>query len=124
MRRDDEDPFDEFFDEIERMMRDAIGDDGTAGAGGFGAETHVDVYETDDGVRLVADLPGVEKDDLSLQCDGETLTIRAAGDRHEYEERIRLPATVDERSASASFNNGILEVTFEKTEGSAAIDVE
>ena len=35
----------------------------------------VDVYETSDGIRLVADMPGVSKEYLRLQTEGNTLTI-------------------------------------------------
>jgi len=130
MRGDDrDDPFGDIFDEIERMMNEMTGAGRGAGTGvghdaGFGAETHVDVYESDGEVRLVADLPGVDKDGIDLQCDGETLTISAASPRREYDERIRLPARVDEHSASASFNNGVLQVTMDVVDDSAAIDVE
>ena len=122
MRRDDrEDPFGDIFDEIERMMQGMTGGLDDAG---FRSETHVDVYEEDDLVRLVADLPGISKDQLSLQCDGKTLTISAASDRREYDERVRLPVSVDEHSAEATFNNGVLNVTFERADDTAAIDVE
>jgi HSP20 family protein len=122
MRRDDrDDPFNDIFDEIERMMDQMAGGNSDAG---FASETHVDVFEEKDGVRVVADLPGVEKDAIDLKCDGEILTISAANDRREYDERLRLPVRVDEHSAQATFNNGVLEVTFDRTEDSAAIDLE
>jgi HSP20 family protein len=129
MRGDDrDDPFGDIFDEIERMMNEMTGAGAGAGAvgddSGFGSETHVDVYEESDRVRLVADLPGVEKGGIDLKCDGKALTISAASPRREYDERIRLPARVDEHSASANFNNGVLEVTMAKVDDSAAIDVE
>ncbi|AFK18183.1 Hsp20/alpha crystallin family protein [Haloferax mediterranei ATCC 33500] len=119
VRDDRDDPFDNIFDEIERMMNDMTGGDA-----GFASETHIDVYDEGTSLRLVADLPGVDKDAIDLKCDGETLTISAAGDRREYDERVRLPARVDEHSASATFNNGVLQVTFDRAEDSAAIDVE
>jgi HSP20 family protein len=123
MDRDDrDDPFDNIFDEIERMMGEMTGsfDDKS----GFASETHVDVYDEGAVLRLVADLPGITKEGIDLKCDGETLTISAAGDRREYDERVRLPARVDEHSAKATFNNGVLEVTFDRIEDPAAIDVE
>jgi HSP20 family protein len=125
MDRDDrEDPFGDFFAEIERMMNEmAGGEPGTEDAG-FGSATHVDAYATDDGVRLVADLPAVSKEELSLQCDGEALTISAVSDRREYDETVDLPVPVDEHSANATFNNGILEVTFDRDDDSASIDLE
>jgi len=126
MRGDDrDDPFGDIFDEIERMMNEMTGTGGAVGDGsGFSSETHVDVYDESEQVRLVADLPGVEKDGIELKCDGKTLTISAASPHREYDERVRLPARVDEHSASATFNNGILEVTMDKLGDSAAIDVE
>jgi len=133
MRRDDrDDPFDEFFREIERMMNDVMDDArarGGAGASGpapsepSGADVHLNVYEEDDSLRVVADIPGVDKRDIDLRCDGEVLTLDAAGDAREYHERVRLPARVDEHSASASYNNGVLEVTFDRADDSANIDL-
>lgn len=35
----------------------------------------VDVFEDDSGITLLADLPGVSKDTLNLQVDGDALTI-------------------------------------------------
>jgi len=130
MRRDDrDDPFDDFFRELERMMNDM-----TSGEFDMRVErrdadrnpngdVHVDVYEEDEQLRVVADLPGVSKEAIDLKCDGEQLTVDAAGDQREYHERIQLPVRVDEHSAEASYNNGILEVTFETGEDSANIDL-
>ncbi|WP_135663565.1 Hsp20/alpha crystallin family protein [Halorhabdus rudnickae] len=130
MRRDDrDDPFDDFFRELERMMNDMMSDEfdmrverhdpNEASTG----DIHFDVYEENEQLRVVADLPGVSKDAIDLKCDGEQLTIDAAGDQREYHERIQLPARVDEHSADASYNNGILEVTFETVEDSANINL-
>lgn len=133
MRRDDRnDPFDELFRELERMMNDVMGIDSRfdvetyAGSGGtgFGSDTHVDVYDEDDEVRVVADLPGIPKENIDLSCNGKLLTIHAESDSREYDERIRLPTRVDEHSARASYNNGVLEVRFDRRDESASIDVE
>jgi HSP20 family protein len=123
MRRDDrDDPFDDIFNEIERMMDGMAGGLDAADAG-FGGDAHVSVYEADDEVRVVADLPGVEKDDLRIKCDGRHLTIAASTGTSEYEEHVQLPARVDEHSASASFNNGVLEIELDRTDSSADIDL-
>jgi HSP20 family protein len=73
---------------------------------------------------VIADLPGVEKEAIDIKCDGKSLTIGAATDHREYEEQIRLPARVDEHSANATFNNSILEITFERADSSANINLE
>ncbi len=124
--RDDDDPFDEVFREIERLMDEMMGVDAeietSIGTGG-GDDTHADVHEYDDRITVIADLPGVEKNDIDLKCDGRVVSIRAASDSRSYEERVQLPARVDEHSAEATYNNGVLEVTFDRAEDSADIDV-
>jgi HSP20 family protein len=131
MRDDDrDDPFDEFFEEIERMMNDMI--DGSAefrfergsdAPGSGGTDIHLDIHETDESVRVVADVPGVDKSEIDLKCDGTTLYIDASGGGREYRERVELPARVDEHSADATYNNGVLEVSFERAEDSTSIDI-
>ena len=129
MRRDDrDDPFDELFREIERMMEEMMGTTGSAGnveRPGLQktASTHVDVQQTDEEIRVIADLPGVEKADISLQCDGEFVTISATSSTREYDEKVRLPARVDPETGSATYNNGVLEVTFERENGATDISV-
>jgi HSP20 family protein len=129
-RDDRDDPFDDIFREIERMMNEMMGGQGDVdmnvdfgGDAGFGTDTHVDVHETETEIRAVADLPGVEKADIDLACDGQVLTIDADGDRRQYTERVRLPAPVDEHSASATYNNGVLEVVFDRANDATDIDV-
>ena len=121
--RDDRDPFGDIFDEIERMMNDMVGGDVNIQTDTVGGDPHVSVYEAEDRVRVVADLPGVDKESIDLTCDGQRLTIDATGDRHETTEHVQLPVRVDERSANATYNNGILEVVFDRTDASADIDL-
>jgi HSP20 family protein len=125
MRRDDrDDPFDDIFREIERLMDDVMtGDAPAIDETGFGADAHVDVHETETEVRVVADLPGVERDDLTLRCDGEVLTLGVENERRHLQEHLTLPTRVDEHSAEASFKNGVLEVRFDRTDDSASIDL-
>jgi HSP20 family protein len=35
----------------------------------------IDVFETSDGIKLIADMPGVSKEHLQLQAEGNSLTI-------------------------------------------------
>ena len=123
MRRDDrDDPLDDIFSEIERMMEEMTGGVGSGGAG-FGGDAHVSIYESGDRVRVVADLPGAQKDEIDIKCDGRHVTVSASTDVSDYEERIELPVRVDEHSASATFNNGVLEITFDRADSSADIDL-
>ncbi|MDZ7729785.1 MAG: Hsp20/alpha crystallin family protein [Natrialbaceae archaeon] len=127
MRRDRDNPFDDLFREIERMMNDVMSgmdvtiDSAGQATAGFGTDTHVDIHESPDEILVVADLPGVEKDAIDLQCDGTTLTISAQSDHRDYDDRVTLPRRVDEHSANASFNNGVLEVSFDPASESSGI---
>jgi HSP20 family protein len=125
MKRNPDDPFDDIFREIERMMEDMMGvSRGAEVAGESGASIHVDIHEYDDTLTVIADVPGLSKKDIDLQCDGRFLSIQASTETREYNERIQLPATVDEHSASATYNNGVLEVSFDRADESAEIDLE
>jgi len=130
MRDDDrDDPFDEFFEEIERMMNEMMSGDaqfrfeGGPGTDPGGTDIHLDIHETDESVRVVADVPGVAKEDIDLKCDGTALHVDAGGGTREYRERVDLPVRVDEHSADATYNNGVLEVVFERTDDSTSIDI-
>jgi HSP20 family protein len=128
MRRNPDDPFDDLFRQLESFVEDMMEQGGVPGAARPGAaaaaDTHVDVHEYDDHLTVIADLPGVEKADIDLSCDGNVLSIRAENDDRRYAERVQLPGSVDPESAGAKYNNGVLEVRFDRAGGSASIDVE
>lgn len=128
-RDDPRDPFDELFKELERVMNQMISGSAdvrmnTGIDNGFGSDTHIDIHERPEELRVIADLPGVEKQDIQLKCDGRVLMISASNDRREYDERIELPARVNEASASAKYNNGVLEVVLDRESRTSDIDVE
>ncbi|AFA38507.1 Molecular chaperone (small heat shock protein) [Pyrobaculum oguniense TE7] len=77
-----------------------------------------DIVEEDDKIKVVVDMPGVEKEDIKLYVseDGRTLTIDAKGKDRKYHKEIRLPAAVDPSKAKASYKNGVLSVELEKAE--------
>ncbi|WP_333639025.1 archaeal heat shock protein Hsp20 [Pyrobaculum aerophilum] len=77
-----------------------------------------DIVEEDDKIKVVVDMPGVEKDDIKLYIseDGKTLTIDAKGKERRYHKEIKLPAAVDPSKAKATYKNGVLSIELEKTE--------
>lgn len=119
-RRDD--PFDDIFRQLERLMESVMGARTDVDLGS-GVDTHVDVHEYEDRIAVIADLHGVSKEDIDLQCTDRALSIRADGPAATYAERVPLPAPVDETSASATYNNGVLEVRLSRADDSADIDV-
>jgi HSP20 family protein len=125
MRRNnrDDDPFSDFFRELERMMEEMSGNGVTMDETGFGTDAHFSIYEEPEALRVVGDLPGLSKEDIEIKCDGSRVTIAAGTDRQSYEERIELPGHVDEHSARATFKNGILEVELDRTDSSQHVDI-
>lgn len=131
MRDEDrDDPFDEFINEIERMMNEMMGGDAnfhyeqnTDSSVDTGPDVHMDIHEGDDEIRVVADIPGVDKEEIELKCDGRTLHLNAASTSREYREQVSLPVSVDEHSARATYNNGVLEVVFDRDSESTSIDI-
>jgi HSP20 family protein len=106
-------------------------------------EFRVDVREHEDEVLIVADLPGVEKDDVSLNLiNPRTLGISCErkADKEEKAEGyfmrervygsmtriVALPNDVTDEGATASFKNGVLEVRLKKVtiERGARIQIE
>jgi len=74
----------------------------------------IDVIETDDEVQVIAEMPGVKKEDIDLNATEKTLEIRAEGENRRYHEIVELPCEVIPESAKARYNNGVLEVVFKK----------
>ena len=84
----------------------------------------VDIYETESGLVLLADLPGVEKSGLEIEVDQGLLTIEAhptLGQQDEgasrefalrnFYRQFRLPETIDPSASSAVLKNGVLTLT-------------
>lgn len=93
----------------------------------------LDVSEDDKNYFVKADLPGVNKDDINISIDGNQITVSAEV-KEEKEERDKgmirseryvgqqyrsftLPNDVDEASAQAKYENGVLQLTLPKKTG-------
>jgi HSP20 family protein len=77
-------------------------------------EPLVDVIERQDEVRVIAEVPGVDKDKIKLRLDRDKLYINAESEDRKYNKVIDLPTEVDENSVKASYKNGVLEVIMKK----------
>ena len=92
----------------------------------------VDVYEEKDDVVIKAEIPGLEKEDISVQVTDSTLMIKGEKKREEeikeqdyyrcersfgsFTRAVNLPSEVKADQVKASFKNGVLEVRMPKTE--------
>ena len=77
-------------------------------------EPLVDVISDDGTIRVVAELPGVEKKDIKLRCSDKVLTVSVDTPDRKYYKDIELPSEVDPKISKASYKNGVLEVTLAK----------
>jgi HSP20 family protein len=76
-------------------------------------EPLTDVIETENEVIIVAETPGIEKDEIKLDSTENELEIKA-GDK--FYKKIKLPSATIPEQAKASYKNGILEIKIPKKE--------
>ncbi len=77
-------------------------------------EPLVDVIEEDDEIIVVAELPGVEKDEIKVRIKGTVLTIHVENQSRPYHKEIELPSKVKKEQAKSAVRNGVLEVRLKK----------
>lgn len=77
-------------------------------------EPLVDVISTNGEIKVIAELPGVEKNDIKLHSTETTLTIDVDTPERKYHKDVDLPAEVDASKAKTAYKNGVLEVTLPK----------
>ena len=70
-----------------------------------------DVSVEGDTVRVVVELPGVDKQDIELETTAESMCVRVSTDTRRFQKTVALTTAVDPETARAEYNNGILEVT-------------
>jgi len=77
-------------------------------------EPLVDVMVEDDDVVVVAELPGVEREDIELHTAPDELAISVDTPKRRFHKRLKLPIRVNPNSARSSYKNGVLEVRLKK----------
>ena len=130
------DPFDDLGRIQERMNR-MFEDSMTRSPSGEEADGRwlpaVDIYETADRVVLLADLPGVDQDDIELRVENDALILqgerralkgvnpeslhRAERGTGRFQRTFTLPGGIDQDRFRAEHRNGVLEIYLPKSEG-------
>lgn len=129
LQREVDDIFDQFFGR-------------TRGDGSSSAvwAPQTDLSETDDAFHIRLDVPGLEKEDISINLQNNTLTVsgsRSSERTEEDEEYVRverafgnfhrtftLPDAVDAENIEAAYDNGVLTIDVPKTEESTRRQIE
>ncbi|MDH3617802.1 MAG: Hsp20/alpha crystallin family protein [Nitrosopumilus sp.] len=65
-------------------------------------------------VKLVAEMPGVDKSDLKVVVQDKSVNLSAEHGEKKYQVNVPIQYKVDENSAKASYKNGILELVFKQ----------
>ncbi|MBW6510709.1 MAG: Hsp20/alpha crystallin family protein [Desulfuromonadaceae bacterium] len=89
----------------------------------------VDIFESDEGLTLMADLPGVTKENLQIDIDRGLLTVQAKGKSHvlgepvrreflhgSYYRQFQLPDEIDSEKIAADVKDGVLTLLLPKAE--------
>lgn len=100
----------------------------------------IDISETDTSFEILAQVPGISKDDIHINLENSRLTI--SGERkfekeengkkfHRVETQygsfsrsFQLPDSIDQESIKATYENGILAITISKKEEEAKRQIE
>lgn len=77
-------------------------------------EPMVDVFDEQDHVLLVAEMPGVSEGDVRIELKDDILTISAAKGDKKYRKEVLLPQAFAATQMSHTCRNGILEVKLTK----------
>ena len=77
-------------------------------------EPLADVMIADNEVKVVIELPGVEKKDIKLQGTENNLIVSVDTPKRKYYKKLEIPVKIDPKTANSSYNNGVLEVTIQK----------
>ena len=105
------------------------------------ARIRLDVRENGEAYTVAAEIPGVKKEGINVEIEGNEVTISAEVKReHEEKEgekwlrverfhgkaerRFALPQEIDEAKASARFTDGVLELTLPKKAAATTRKVE
>jgi HSP20 family protein len=90
---------------------------------------NADIFETDDALTVVMEIPGVEKNDVSVKLENEALRIEARIDHGKYEglepvyaeynighyaRAFTLSNKIDQDGISADLADGVLTLTLRK----------
>ena len=95
-------------------------------------EPRVDVYEDKESYFIDAELPGMDKKDITVDLDGGILTLKAERSAEnevkdenfyrreracgKYERAFRMPEEIDTGKIAADYKDGVLKIRVPKTE--------
>jgi HSP20 family protein len=81
-------------------------------------EPLADVTTTDKEVKVIVEMPGVSKENIRVNAYDNSVEITTTTDKEtrKYREVVEIPPETDIETATSTYKNGILEITFKKKE--------
>src|SRR5829696_3921293 len=79
-------------------------------------EPLIDISSTDKEVKIVAEMPGISKEKIKIDVYDKYVEIKSEDPNRKYHKQIEVPEDIDITSARSNYNNGVLEITFQKKE--------
>jgi HSP20 family protein len=67
-------------------------------------------------VKVVVEMPGVSKENIKIQAYDNKVEIRSNDPKRKYHEILDIPPEADVETVKSKYNNGILEIIFNKKE--------
>jgi HSP20 family protein len=77
-------------------------------------EPLVEIYEEDDHLLVLVEIPGVSKKHVQLDLEGSQLTINARRGEQRYRKEVALPGTFNPEKMAWDCKNGILHIRIER----------
>lgn len=87
--------------------------DKLVGPDGFRAPIYEQVVDEKEGnLRLLVEVPGVEKEDVQISALEDKVSLTATKGERKYRAEVTVERDIDPESGSASLKNGLLEIIF------------
>ena len=83
-------------------------------------EPLVDVTTTNNEVKAVVEMPGISKDQIKINAYDTTVEVKSEDPQRRYHRTFEIPPQTDIETAKSTYNNGILEITFNKKDQTKA----
>ena len=77
-------------------------------------EPLVDISSTDKEVKVIVEMPGIKKENIKINAYETSVEISSTDEQRKYHKIIDLPPEADIETVKSKYNNGILEVIFNK----------
>jgi HSP20 family protein len=78
-------------------------------------EPLVDVHTTDKEVKVILEMPGIQKTDIKIKAYDSIVEVTTSKDaQRKYHKTVELPEETDIQTAKSVYNNGVLDITFDK----------